>query len=89
MAGHSPAIGTGHSGKGKEARLTAWVKEHKDDEEYRRKRAEGSRRHLEQLYRDAEFGRMARAALAGWGDMLVKLAALAVSQSDAGGEAKG
>ena len=55
-------------------RLNEYVKAHKDDPEYRAKRAEGSRRHLEQLYRDAELGRMARMILSGLGDTLIRLA---------------
>ena len=57
-------------------RLKAWHKNHKDDAEYRERRAEGSRRHLEQLYRDAELGRMAREVLNGIGDILARIAAL-------------
>lgn len=57
-------------------RLAAWARKHKNDAKYRAARAEGSRRHLEQLYRDAELGRLAREFLAGIGDVLVRLAAL-------------
>ena len=57
-------------------KLKAWHFKHKDDPEYRAKRAEGSRRHLEQLYRDAELGRMARVMLGGIGEMLAGLADL-------------
>lgn len=55
-------------------RLNEYVKAHRNDPEYRAKKAEGSRRHLEQVYRDAELGRMAREVLNGLGDMLIKLA---------------
>lgn len=57
-------------------KLKAWHFNHKNDEAYRVKRAEGSRRHLEQVYRDAELGRMTREMLAGLGDVLARLAAL-------------
>ena len=57
-------------------KLKAWHFKHKDDPDYRAKRAEGSRRHLEQLYRDAELGRMAREVLNGIGDILARIAAL-------------
>ena len=57
-------------------KLKAWHFNHKNDEAYRVKRAEGSRRHLEQVYRDAELGRMAREVLNGIGDILARLAAL-------------
>ena len=63
-------------------KLKAWHFKHKDDAEYRAKRAAGSRKHLERLYRDAEFGRMARAALTGFGSMLTKLAALSAMQEE-------
>ena len=64
-------------------RLKAWHFNHKDDKDYREKRAAGSRRHLEQVYRDAELGRMTREVLAGMGELLTRLAALRVA---AGGE---
>ena len=57
-------------------KLKAWHFNHKNDEAYRAKRAAGSRRHLEQVYRDAELGRMAREVLNGLGDLLTRLAAL-------------
>ena len=57
-------------------KLKAWHHNHKDDVEYRMKRAEGSRRHLEQVYRDAELGRMVRVMLAGMGELLGRLADL-------------
>ena len=60
-------------------RLKAWHFNHKNDEAYRVKRAEGSRRHLEQVYRDAELGRMTREMLAGLGDILARLAALKIA----------
>ena len=55
-------------------RLNEYVKEHRNDPEYQAKKAEGSRRHLEQLYRDAELGRMTREVLNGLGDTLLRLA---------------
>lgn len=57
-------------------KLKAWHHKHKDDVEYRMKRAEGSRRHLEQVYRDAELGRMARVVLSGVGELLARIADL-------------
>ena len=57
-------------------KLKAWHHKHKNDVEYRMKRAEGSRRHLEQVYRDAELGRMVRVMLAGMGELLGRLADL-------------
>ena len=50
----------------------------------RAKRAAGSRRHLEQVYRDAELGRMAREVLNGLGDLLTRLAALKSAAERAG-----
>lgn len=55
-------------------RLNEYVRAHRNDPEYRAKKAEGSRRHLEQLYRDAELGRMTRTVLNGLGDTLLRLA---------------
>lgn len=57
-------------------KLKAWHHRHKNDPDYRAKRAEGSRRHLEQVYRDAELGRMARVILSGMGELLGRLADL-------------
>ena len=65
-------------------KLKAWHFKHKDDEAYRAKRAEGSRRHLEQVYRDAELGRMAREVLNGLGELLTRLAALKSAAERAG-----
>ena len=55
-------------------RLNEFVKAHKNDPAYRTKQVEASRRNLEQLYRDAELGRMTRAVLNGLGDTLIRLA---------------
>lgn len=55
-------------------RLNEYVRAHRNDPAYRAKKAEGSRRHLEQLYRDAELGRMTREILNGLGDTLLRLA---------------
>ena len=58
------------------SRLMAWHQKHKNDAKYRAARREGSRRHLEQLYRDAELGRMTRKFIAGIGDVLAGLTSL-------------
>ena len=55
-------------------RLNEYVKAHRNDQAYRAAKAAGSRRHLEQLYRDAELGRMTREVLNGLGDTLLRLA---------------
>lgn len=55
-------------------RLNEYVKAHRNDPVYRAAKAAGSRRHLEQLYRDAELGRMTREVLNGLGDTLLRLA---------------
>ena len=57
-------------------KLKMWHREHKNDPEYLAKRAAGVRKHLEQLYRDAELGRMARIVLTDFGGALMKLVAL-------------
>lgn len=54
--------------------IADWSRQHKADKKYRKAQAEGSRRHLEQLYRDAELGRMARVVLAGIAEILKKIA---------------
>ena len=64
-------------------KLKAWHFNHKNDEAYRAKRAAGSRRHLEHVYRDAELGRMAREVLNGLGDLLTRLAALKTAAASA------
>ena len=55
-------------------RLMEWYQKHKHDKSYRAAIAEGARRHMRQLYRDAELGRMTREVLNGLGDTLLRLA---------------
>ena len=55
-------------------RIGRWSHEHRADKKYRTAQAEGSRRYLEQLYRDAEFGRVVRSMLDEFGDLFKKLA---------------
>lgn len=58
-------------------RIGQWSHEHRADKKYRTAQAEGSRRYQEQLYRDAEFGRIARVMLAQFGQLFKELAAAA------------
>ena len=58
-------------------RIGKWSHEHRADKKYRTAQAEGSRRYQEQLYRDAEFGRIARVMLAQFGQLFKELAAAA------------
>lgn len=58
-------------------RIGEWSHEHRGDKKYRTAQAEGSRRYQEQLYRDAEFGRIARVMLAQFGQLFKELAAAA------------
>ena len=62
-------------------KIAEWHLRHKDDAGYRAARAAGSRRHLEQVYRDAELGRMAREFLAGLGEALARIGVLGAAGS--------
>lgn len=55
-------------------RIGLWSHEHRADKKYRAAQAEGSRRYQEQLYRDAEFGRVVRSMLDEFGDLFKRLA---------------
>lgn len=55
-------------------RIGRWSHEHRHDKKYRAAQAKGSRRYQEQLYRDAEFGRVVRSILDEFGDLFKKLA---------------
>ncbi len=55
-------------------RIGRWSHKHRADKKYRTAQAEGSRRYQEQLYRDAEFGRVVRSMLDEFGDLFKKLA---------------
>ena len=63
-------------GKKKDAeRIGLWSHDHRDDADYRKAQAEGSRRYQQQLYRDAAFGRIARTLLGEFGELFKKLVA--------------
>lgn len=68
---HDPRRAGARAGKHEIGR---WSHEHRDDKKYRTAQAEGSRRYQEQLYRDAEFGRVVRSMLDEFGDLFKKLA---------------
>lgn len=68
-------------------RIGKWSHEHRDDKKYRTAQAEGSRRYQEQLYRDAEFGRVARVMLAQFGQLFKELAAAAEKSEPRGRDA--
>ena len=56
-------------------RIGLWSHDHRDDADYRKAQAEGSRRYQQQLYRDAAFGRIARTLLAEFGELFKRLVA--------------
>ena len=56
-------------------RIGRWSHDHRDDADYRKAQAEGSRRYQQQLYRDAAFGRIARTLLGEFGELFKKLVA--------------
>ena len=68
-------------------RIGEWSHEHRGDKKYRTAQAEGSRRYQEQLYRDAEFGRIARVMLAQFGQLFKELAAAAEKSDPHGRDA--
>ena len=59
--------------KGEKNRLGKWSHEHRHDRKYRKAQAEGSRRHIAELHRDAKFGRAARAILLKFGEIFNEL----------------
>ena len=68
---HDPRRAGARAGKHEIGR---WSHEHRADKKYRKAQAEGSRRYQEQLYRDAEFGRIVRSMLDEFGDLFKRLA---------------
>lgn len=59
--------------KGEKNRLGKWSHEHRHDRKYRKAQAEGSRRHIAELHRDARLGRAARAILANIKELVTAL----------------
>lgn len=68
---HDPRRAGARAGKHE---IGQWSHKHRADKKYRTAQAEGSRRYQEQLYRDAEFGRVVRSMLDEFGDLFKKLA---------------
>lgn len=81
---HDPRRAGARAGKHE---IGQWSHEHRADKKYRTAQAEGSRRYQEQLYRDAEFGRIARVMLAQFGQLFKELAAAAEKSEPRGKDA--